>query len=160
VLLDDVDEAHAAALSAIENLQRNDGTPLEQALMVARARVAGRYTSVAETAEALGLPRIQVRQYLELADAPGFQRSVAPRVLAAGENGERRRVALSISGCPCASTISPQMWTEMWTAATDETRREKSETTSVTKKSGKRDLNPRPSPWQGDALPLSYSRTV
>src|SRR2546428_2546640 len=24
--------------------------------------------------------------------------------------------------------------------------------------SGKRDLNPRPSPWQGDALPLSYSR--
>ncbi len=25
--------------------------------------------------------------------------------------------------------------------------------------SGRRDLNPRPSPWQGDALPLSYSRT-
>jgi hypothetical protein len=24
--------------------------------------------------------------------------------------------------------------------------------------SGRRDLNPRPSPWQGDALPLSYSR--
>jgi hypothetical protein len=24
--------------------------------------------------------------------------------------------------------------------------------------SGKRDLNPRPSPWQGDALPLSYFR--
>ncbi len=28
------------------------------------------------------------------------------------------------------------------------------------KKSGKRDLNPRHSPWQGDALPLSYSRLV
>jgi hypothetical protein len=26
--------------------------------------------------------------------------------------------------------------------------------------SGKGDLNPRPSPWQGDALPLSYSRSV
>src|SRR4029079_13234302 len=26
--------------------------------------------------------------------------------------------------------------------------------------SGKRDLNPRPSPWQGDALPLSYSRSL
>ena len=26
--------------------------------------------------------------------------------------------------------------------------------------SGKRDLNPRPSPWQGDALPLSYSRAI
>ena len=24
--------------------------------------------------------------------------------------------------------------------------------------SGRRDLNSRPSPWQGDALPLSYSR--
>ena len=26
--------------------------------------------------------------------------------------------------------------------------------------SGKRDLNSRPSPWQGDALPLSYSRSI
>jgi integrase len=26
--------------------------------------------------------------------------------------------------------------------------------------SGKGDLNPRPSPWQGDALPLSYSRSI
>ena len=26
------------------------------------------------------------------------------------------------------------------------------------KKSGRRDLNPRPFPWQGNALPLSYSR--
>src|SRR6266567_413970 len=26
--------------------------------------------------------------------------------------------------------------------------------------SGRRDLNPRPSPWQGDALPLSYSRAL
>jgi hypothetical protein len=29
----------------------------------------------------------------------------------------------------------------------------------IEKWSGKRDLNPRPSPWQGDALPLSYSRS-
>ena len=28
----------------------------------------------------------------------------------------------------------------------------------LTKWSGKRGLNPRPSPWQGDALPLSYFR--
>ncbi len=26
--------------------------------------------------------------------------------------------------------------------------------------SGRRDSNPRPSPWQGDALPLSYFRTL
>ncbi len=31
-------------------------------------------------------------------------------------------------------------------------------TTAPPRWSGKRDLNPRPSPWQGDALPLSYSR--
>ena len=30
----------------------------------------------------------------------------------------------------------------------------------VTNWSGKRDLNSRPSPWQGDALPLSYSRSI
>ncbi len=28
------------------------------------------------------------------------------------------------------------------------------------RKSGRRDLNPRPSPWQGDALPLSYFRRL
>ena len=55
------------------------------------------------------------------------------------------------TGCPCASTISPQMWTEMWTAATDETGDEKSATTTECSKSGKRDLNPRPSPWQASA---------
>ena len=26
--------------------------------------------------------------------------------------------------------------------------------------SGRRDSNPRPSPWQGDALPLSYFRSI
>ena len=38
-------------------------------------------------------------------------------------------------------------------AAGDETAE-----TTMDYESGKRDLNPRPSPWQGDALPLSYSR--
>jgi ParB/RepB/Spo0J family partition protein len=98
ILLLGVDDARAAALTAIENLQRDDGTPLEQAMMVARARGAGDYSSVAETAEALGLPRTRVRQYLELADAPlVLQRSVAPGVLVAGEHGEPRRVALPIT---------------------------------------------------------------
>ena len=31
-------------------------------------------------------------------------------------------------------------------------------TTRAKKLSERRDLNPRPSPWQGDALPLSYFR--
>ena len=71
VLLKDIDDARAAALTAIENLQRDDGTPLEQALMVARARDAGNYRSISETAEALGLPLGRVRQYLQLADGTG-----------------------------------------------------------------------------------------
>jgi ParB/RepB/Spo0J family partition protein len=98
VLLLDVDDARAAALTAIENLQRDDGTPLEQAMMVARARKAGNYQSVAETSEALGLPRGRVRQYLELADAPEvLQRAVSPGVLLASEEGGRERVPFPIT---------------------------------------------------------------
>ncbi len=36
--------------------------------------------------------------------------------------------------------------------------REKNAANKAATWSGRRDLNPRPSPWQGDALPLSYSR--
>ena len=99
LLLLGVDDARAAALTAIENLQRDDGTPLEQALMVARARSAANYRSVAETADALGLPRTRVRQYLELAEAPSvLQRAVAPGVLVGAEDGKsRKRVALPIT---------------------------------------------------------------
>ena len=82
VVLDDVDDARAAALTAIENLQRDDGTELEQALMVARARAAGAYRSAAEVAEAMGLKLRRVRQLLELADAPAvIQEAVDPGVL-------------------------------------------------------------------------------
>jgi integrase len=41
----------------------------------------------------------------------------------------------------------------------ENTEEKKSLGVTEASKSGKRDLNPRPSPWQGDALPLSYSRT-
>jgi ParB/RepB/Spo0J family partition protein len=98
VLLHGVDDARAAALTAIENLQRDDGTPLEQAMMVARARKAGNYQSVAETSEALGLPRSRVRQYLELADAPEvLQRAVSPGVLLTSDDGGRERVPFPIT---------------------------------------------------------------
>ena len=32
--------------------------------------------------------------------------------------------------------------------------------TRIKKWSGRRDSNPRPSPWQGDALPLSHFRII
>jgi ParB family transcriptional regulator, chromosome partitioning protein len=98
VLLLGVDDARAAALTAIENLQRDDGTPLEQALMVARARDAGHYQNIPETAEALGLPLGRVRQYLQLADAPAaLQRAVTPGVLVVSGDGGRERVALPVT---------------------------------------------------------------
>ena len=98
VLLKDIDDARAAALTAIENLQRDDGTPLEQALMVARARDAGNYRSISETAEALGLPLGRVRQYLQLADAPVvLQRAVSPGVMVAGEDKHRERMPLPVT---------------------------------------------------------------
>jgi ParB/RepB/Spo0J family partition protein len=98
VLVLGVDDSRAAALTAIENLQRDDGTPLEQALMVARARDAGHYQNIPETAEALGLPLGRVRQYLQLADAPAvLQRAVTPGVLVVTDDGGRERVALPVT---------------------------------------------------------------
>jgi ParB/RepB/Spo0J family partition protein len=98
VLLLGVDDARAAALTAIENLQRDDGTPLEQALMVARARDAGNYQNIPETAAALGLPLGRVRQYLQLADAPAvLKRAVAPGVMVVRDDGGRDRVALPVT---------------------------------------------------------------
>jgi ParB/RepB/Spo0J family partition protein len=87
VVLEDVDDARAAALTAIENLQRDDGTELEQAFMVARARAAGAYRSAAEVAEAMGLKLRRVRYLLELADAPAvIQEAVDPGVLVPGKD--------------------------------------------------------------------------
>jgi ParB/RepB/Spo0J family partition protein len=98
LLLPDIDDARAAALTAIENLQRDDGTPLEQALMVARARDAGKYRNIPETAEALGLPLGRVRQFLLLADAPAvLQRAVSPGVLVSREGGGRERLPLAVT---------------------------------------------------------------
>src|SRR5262249_36935277 len=45
------------------------------------------------------------------------------------------------------------------TVAIERAERRKPRQNAGASRSGKRDLNPRPSPWQGDALPLSYSRT-
>jgi len=98
VLLVGVDDARAAALTAIENLQRDDGTPLEQALMVAKARDAGGYQNIPDAAAALGLPVGRVRQYLQLAEAPAvLQRAVAPGVMVVGDDGRRERVQLPIT---------------------------------------------------------------
>lgn len=98
VLLLGVDDARAAALTAIENLQRDDGTPLEQALMVAKARDAGGYQNIPETAAALGLPLGRVRQYLQLADAPTvLQGAVAPGVMVVRDDGGRERVTLPVT---------------------------------------------------------------
>jgi ParB/RepB/Spo0J family partition protein len=105
VLLFGVDDARAAALTAIENLQRDDGTPLEQALMVARARDAGHYGNIPETAEALGLPLGRVRQYLQLADAPAtLQRAVTPGVLVVSDDGGRERIALPVTSVLAVKT--------------------------------------------------------
>ena len=94
--LEDVDDARAAALTAIETLQRDDGTELEQALMVARARAAGAYRSAAEVAEALGFKPKRVRYLLELADAPAvIQEAVDPGVLVPGKPGTRVRLLLT-----------------------------------------------------------------
>jgi ParB family chromosome partitioning protein len=100
VVVEDVDDARAAALTAIENLQRDDGTELEQALMVARARSAGAYRSAAEVADAMGLKLRRVRYLLDLADAPAvIQEAVDPGVLVPGKDPRKpaERVSLLLT---------------------------------------------------------------
>jgi ParB/RepB/Spo0J family partition protein len=129
VLLTDIDDARAAALTAIENLQRDDGTPLEQALMVARARDAGKYRSIPETAEALGLPLGRVRQYLQLADAPVvLQRAVSPGVMVTRDGGTRERVTLPVTSVlavrPYYDFLSASRLAELKSAALARRRRD------------------------------------
>jgi ParB/RepB/Spo0J family partition protein len=105
VLLEGIDDARAAALSAIENLQRDDGTPLEQALMLARARTAGNHRSAAEVAEAMGLKERRVRQLLELADAPAvIQKAVDPGLMVPGKEpgNAGQRVPLPVTNALAA----------------------------------------------------------
>ena len=73
---------------------------------------------------------------------------------------EREKLREAVNRMPISvGHLAPDV-DEMWTAEVPgNPGQKKSPGEPGLSRSGKRDLNPRPSPWQGDALPLSYSRT-
>jgi ParB/RepB/Spo0J family partition protein len=75
-------EVQVAALAAVENLERDDGDPLEQALSLLEVKKAGRFTTNPEVATATGMGLQRVSKLLRLAEAPDvMQRAVSPGVL-------------------------------------------------------------------------------
>ena len=75
-------EVQVAALAAIENLERDDGDPVEQSLSILEVKKAGGFTTNAQVAEATGMGLQKVTRLLRLAEAPElFQKAVAPGVL-------------------------------------------------------------------------------
>jgi len=75
-------EVQVAALAAVENLERDDGDPLEQALSLLEVKKAGGFSTNAQVADATGMGLQRVTRLLRLAEAPEvMQKAVTPGVL-------------------------------------------------------------------------------
>ena len=75
-------EVQVAALAAVENLERDDGDPLEQALSLLEVKKAGGFTTNVQVAEATGMGLQRVTRLLRLAEAPEvMQKAVTPGVM-------------------------------------------------------------------------------
>lgn len=93
-----VSELEAAALNAIENLERNDGTVLEQALSLLEVKKAGAFETNKQVAETTGLNAQKVNRLLRLAEAPDvIQGAVVPGVLVEAENDRKERYKLELT---------------------------------------------------------------
>ncbi len=102
-----------------------------------------------------------------LAEAQKILRHSDPRLTAeVYTHVEKTRLRAAANSMPIAvghlvpQRVVDRMLTGTAKAESGAADQEKSPGVTEAWRSGKRDLNPRPSPWQGDALPLSYSRTV
>ncbi len=74
-------EVQVAALAAIENLERDDGDVLDQALSLLEVKKAGGFANNIQVAEATGMGHQRVAKLLRLAEAPELlQRAVTPGV--------------------------------------------------------------------------------
>jgi len=76
-----LNEIQVAALSAVENLEREDGDALTQALSLLEVKKAGEFTLHVQVAEATGMGLQRVTRLLRLAQAPAMiQRAVHPGI--------------------------------------------------------------------------------
>ena len=112
-LVEELDDDTALEISIIENLQREDLSPLEEAAMYDRMVREHGY-SIRKLAEKLGKDKGYLENRLRLADAPGgdpragvcAQRHPVPCVRAAQGRQTRRSVAGSPPGSPAVSSRS------------------------------------------------------
>lgn len=92
-------EVQAAALTALENLERDDGDIIEQALSLLNVKKAGNLTTNEQVAAEMGLSKQKVTRLLQLAEAPAvIQSAVTPGVFvevsdgAGGTKKEHRKI--------------------------------------------------------------------
>lgn len=97
-------EVQAAALTAVENLERDDGDPLEQGRSLLNVKTAGNFATNQEVANATGLSSPTVSRLIRLAEAPEvIQTAVSPGVfveVADGKGGTKKahhRVDLTLA---------------------------------------------------------------
>jgi ParB/RepB/Spo0J family partition protein len=97
-------DVQAAALSAVENLERDDGDPLEQGLSLLEVKKVGGFTTNAQVAEATGMSAQRVARLIRLAESPDIiQQAVTPGLLVELTDGEgvvrkeRRTMELTVA---------------------------------------------------------------
>lgn len=75
-------DVQVAALSAVENLERDDGDPLEQGLSLLEVKKVGGFTNAPQVAEATGMSAPRVARLLRLAESPEIiQQAVTPGLM-------------------------------------------------------------------------------
>lgn len=97
-------DVQAAALSAVENLERDDGDPLEQGLSLLEVKKVGGFANNAQVAEATGMSAQRVTRLIRLAESPEVIQQAATSgvmVVVTDRDGtvrkERRKLELTVA---------------------------------------------------------------
>lgn len=97
-------DVQVAALSAVENLERDDGDPLEQGLSLLEVKKVGGFTTNQQVADATGMSAQRVARLIRLAESPEIiQQAVTPGLLVELIDGEgtvrkeRRKMELTVA---------------------------------------------------------------
>ena len=97
-------DVQVAALSAVENLERDDGDPLEQGLSLLEVKKVGGFSNNAQVAEATGMSAQRVTRLIRLAESPEvIQQAVTPGLMVeitdreGAVRKERRKLELTVA---------------------------------------------------------------
>lgn len=97
-------DVQAAALAAVENMERDDGDPLEQALSLLEVKKVGQFSTNTQVAEATGMSLQRVTRLIRLAESPDIiQQAVTPGLMVeltdreGAVRKERRKLELTVA---------------------------------------------------------------